>query len=138
MASLRRTRPSTCDSATSWPCLRPGRLGAARRTTGDEIAFGLVGKFWRPVIDYAPVTAAEFRAFAELGYAKTIYLLSVRALDTRRRLLSGTMRTATTDEHARRWFRRYWTFGVGSGAHVLVNGLIDVVRENAEQVQTAS
>ena len=32
------------------------------------------------------------------------------------------MRTATTDEHARRWFRRYWTFGVGSGAHILVAG----------------
>ena len=31
-------------------------------------------------------------------------------------------RTATTDEHARRWLRRSWTFGVGSGAHVLVNG----------------
>jgi hypothetical protein len=42
------------------------------------------------------------------------------------------MRTATTDEHARRWFRRYWTFGVGSGAHVLVNGLLDVTRELAE------
>jgi hypothetical protein len=33
---------------------------------------------------------------------------------------------------ARRWFRRYWTFGVGSGAHVLVHGLLDVVREDAE------
>jgi hypothetical protein len=43
------------------------------------------------------------------------------------------MRTATTDEGARRWFRRYWTFGVGSGAHVLVNGVIDVTREMAEQ-----
>jgi len=32
-------------------------------------------------------------------------------------------RTATTDEHARRWFRRYWTFGIGSGAHLLVNDL---------------
>ena len=42
------------------------------------------------------------------------------------------MRTATTDEHARRWFRRYWTYGVGSGAHVLVNGLLDVTREMAE------
>jgi hypothetical protein len=35
------------------------------------------------------------------------------------------MRTATTDEQSRRWFRRYWTLGVGSGAHVLVNGLIE-------------
>jgi hypothetical protein len=79
-----------------------------------------VGKFWRPVIDFGTVTAEWFRDFAEPGYAKTIYSLSMRALDKRRTLLSGVMRTATTDEHARRWFRRYWTFGVGSGAHILV------------------
>jgi hypothetical protein len=43
------------------------------------------------------------------------------------------MRTATTDEHARRWFRRYWTYGVGSGAHILVHALLDLVRESAER-----
>jgi hypothetical protein len=42
------------------------------------------------------------------------------------------MRTATTDEHARRWFRRYWTFGVGSGAHILVGALLDSGRRAAE------
>ena len=98
----------------------------------DEIALGLVGRFWRPVIEFAKVPADRFCDFAEPGYAKTIYSLSVRALDGRRTLLSGVMRTATTDEHARRWFRRYWTFGVGSGAHILVDGLLDVTREMAE------
>lgn len=100
---------------------------------GDEIALGLVGKFWRPVIPFAKVTADGFRDFAEPGFAKTVYALSVRALDENRTLLSGVMRTATTDEHSRRWFRRYWTLGVGSGAHVLVNGVIDLTREIAER-----
>jgi len=99
---------------------------------GEEVALGLVGKFWRPVIDFAAVDAATFAEFAEPGYAKTVYSLSTRALDDGRTLLSGLMRTATTDEHARRWFRRYWTFGVGSGAHVLVTGLLEVAREDAE------
>jgi hypothetical protein len=99
----------------------------------DEIALGLVGKFWLPVIAYAKVTAEGFRDFSEPGYAKTIYSLSVRAVEPNRTLLSGVMRTATTDEQARRWFRRYWTFGVGSGAHVLVNGVLDVTREAAER-----
>ena len=100
----------------------------------DEIALGLVGKFWRPVIELARVSsAAEFRDFSEPGFARTIYALSVRALDPRRTLLSGVMRTATTDEDARRWFRRYWTLGVGPGAHLLVNGLLDVTREMAEE-----
>ena len=98
----------------------------------QELALGLVGKFWRPVISYAEVKAGEFRAFAEPGYAKTIYSLSVRALDLEHTLLSGTMRTATTDERARRWFRRYWTLGVGSGAHILVQGVIDLTKEIAE------
>ena len=91
------------------------------------------------MIEFARVSSpAEFRQFAEPGFAKTIYALSVRALDARRTLLSGTMRTATTDESARRWFRRYWTLGVGSGAHVLVNGLLEVTREMAEQKKDES
>ncbi len=100
---------------------------------GDQIALGLVGKFWRPVIQFARVSAEDFREFDQPGYAKTIYSLAVRALDSRHTLLSGVMRTSTTDEEARRWFRRYWTFGVGSGAHVLAQGVVDVVREAAEQ-----
>jgi hypothetical protein len=101
----------------------------------DEIALGLVGKFWLPVIAYANVPPASFHSFNEPGFAKTVYSLSVQPLGEHRTLLSGVMRTATTDEHARRWFRRYWTFGVGSGAHVLVNGLLDVTRELAESRQ---
>ena len=99
----------------------------------DEIALGLVGKFWRPVIQFARIAPDTFREFQEPGYAKTIYSLSVRPIDGRHTLLSGVMRTATTDANARRWFRRYWTLGVGSGAHVLVQGVIDLTREAAEQ-----
>ena len=100
---------------------------------GHEIALGLVGKFWRPVIEFARITSAdEFRDFDEPGFAKTVYDLSVREVGANRTLLSGEMRTATTDAHARRWFRRYWTFGVGSGAHILVGALLDSARRAAE------
>lgn len=85
------------------------------------------------MIQFAKVEAEAFKDFAEPGYAKTVYWLAIRALEAERTLLSGTMRTATTDEHARRWFRRYWTFGVGSGAHLLVDALLDLVREHAEK-----
>jgi hypothetical protein len=100
---------------------------------GNEIALGLVGKFWRPVIEFVQITSAdEFRDFDKPGFAKTVYDLSVREVAANRTLLSGLMRTATTDEHARRWFRRYWTFGVGSGAHILVAALLDSARRAAE------
>jgi hypothetical protein len=100
---------------------------------GEEIALGLVGKFWRPVIEWASIgSAEEFRAFDQPGFAKTVYDLSVHEVEPGRTLLSGLMRTATTDEHARRWFRRYWAFGVGSGAHILVGALLDSARRAAE------
>lgn len=102
---------------------------------GEEIVLGLVGQFWRPVIRYARVDAAGFREFAEPGYAKTVYALAVRPLGPDRTLLAAVMRTATTDERARRWFHRYWTLGVGSGAHVLVGALLDAVRDDAERSQ---
>ena len=98
---------------------------------GRELALGLVGRFWRPVIQYASITPAEFVGFAEPGFAKTVYALSVEERDGKT-LLSAVMRTATTDERARTWFRRYWTVGVGSGAHLLVHALLDVVREDLE------
>jgi hypothetical protein len=99
----------------------------------EEIALGLVGKFWRPVIEFARVgSPAEFRQFDEPGFAKTVYALSARELDRTRTRLSGLMRTATTDEHARRWFRRYWSFGVGPGAHILVGSMLESARRRAE------
>ena len=101
----------------------------------DEIALGLVGKFWLPVIEYAKVSPETFDSFNKPGYAKTICSLSVERLGERRTLLSAVTRTATTDDHARQWFRRYWTFGVGSGTHVLMNGVLDVARERAESRQ---
>ena len=102
----------------------------------ESLALGLVGRFWRPVIEFEPVARDDFRDFCEPGFAKTVYELSVRGLDDGRTLLTGLMRTATTDEHARRWFRRYWTLGVGSGAHVLVRGVLEQARAAAEE-QTA-
>ena len=96
-----------------------------------EIALGLVGRFWLPVIEYRSVAADDFAAFAEPGWAKTVYALSSTPLGDGRAQLRGTMRTATTDETARRRFRRYWTVGVGSGAHVLVAALLDAAAESA-------
>jgi hypothetical protein len=126
---------------------QPGRLRLAETTElpatkggwvllgereNDELALGLIGKFWRPVIEYANFQAEEFRSFSEPGWAKTVYDLRVSQIEGGRTQLTGTMRTATTDDAARRWFHRYWTLGVGSGAHLLVDGLLDLVCDQAE------
>lgn len=122
----------TLHDTAKLPMSRGGWVLLGERTQ-EEIALGLVGKFWRPVIQYAEVDAATFKDFAEPGFAKTIYALGTRRLENDKTLLSAIMRTTTTDESARIWFRRYWTFGVGYGAHVLVHGLLDLVHEEAER-----
>jgi hypothetical protein len=124
-------RPMTLGALPSLPMTDGGWLLLGERP--GEIALGLIGKFWRPVIEFAAVADAEgFRAFDQPGFAKTVYDLAVTDLGDSTTLLSGSMRTATTDEHARAWFRRYWTFGVGSGAHVLVRALLEAARDAAE------
>lgn len=49
---------------------------------GQELALGLVGKSWRPMIQYADVEAEHFGEFAEPGWAKTVYALSATATTT--------------------------------------------------------
>ena len=66
------------DSATIPPALGGWVLLGER--PGEEIALGLAGKFWLPVIEFVPVTREGFRDFAQPGYAKTVYALSVRPL----------------------------------------------------------
>lgn len=107
MSASRPRRLRLCDLAEV--SLDQGGWVLLGQRDRDEIALGLVGRFWKPVIEFAPVTSeAEFRDFSQPGFAKTIYSLSVQPLDGGRTLLAGVMRTATTDAHARRWFRRYW------------------------------
>ncbi len=55
-------------SAGGWSLLGEG--------PDQELALGLVGRFWRPVIEYAEVAPEDFRDFSEPGWAKTVYALS--------------------------------------------------------------
>jgi hypothetical protein len=104
-----------------------------------EIALGLVGRFWRPVIEFADVADADaFRAFSRPGFAKTVYAVAAEELEPGTTLLTAGMRTATTDDHARRWFRRYWALGVGAGAHVLARALLEEARDAAERASERS
>lgn len=100
---------------------------------GSELAFGLVGKFWKPVIEYRDVAAPDFFEFDEEGFAKTIYAFRIVPTGENSSDLIAVMRTKAYGEDARKWFRRYWTYGVGSGAHVLVNSVIETTRDRAEQ-----
>ncbi|WP_276256167.1 hypothetical protein [Halomontanus rarus] len=98
---------------------------------GEEFVFGAVGKFWRPAIEWRRIDPEEFSAFDEPGYAKLAIGLSVRPYGEGRTLLSYEARTATTDDRARRNFRRYWRV-IGPFAGYLMSRALERIAADAE------
>ena len=102
-----------------------------------ELALGLVGRFWNPVIRPRRLpTADAFRAFDEPGYAKLVISFSVRPYGEQRSLLSYEARTACTSAAARRRFRWYW-LGVGPFAGYLMSRALVDIRADAEAARRA-
>lgn len=96
----------------------PGWLVLGERP-GAEIAFGAVGRFWQPVIEWRSVDAGDFPGFAEPGWGKIAANFSVLPYGSDRTLISYECRTATTDPYSRRSFARYWWFIRPFVAHIL-------------------
>jgi hypothetical protein len=73
----------------------------------DELVVGGIGRFWRPSGDLRRTDPAEFRSFAEPGWAKAAFNFQVERRAGHSVLTTET-RVAATDASARRRFRCYW------------------------------
>jgi hypothetical protein len=98
----------------------------------EELAFGAVGKFWQPSIEWRDVAAETFASFDEPGWGKIAANFSVRAYGDGATLLTYECRTVTTDPESRRKFLRYWRVGRPVIAHVF-RATVDTIRANAER-----
>jgi hypothetical protein len=86
--------------------LRGGFVMLADRP--DELVVGAVGRFWRASGEIRRVSADEFAAFREPGYAKAAFNMHAQPSPGGGTLLTTETRIQATDDHARRSFRRYW------------------------------
>lgn len=108
---------------------------ALGEVTGREIAFGAVGRFWRPNIawyDVRGMTPERFAAFREPGWGRIAANFSLRQYGAARTLISYEARTATADPDAARDFARYWTVIRPFVGHVMKAALA-AVRRDAER-----
>lgn len=111
----------------------PGWLSLGERD-GVEIAFGAVGAFWQPAIQWRDVPLADFTGFAEPGYGKIACSFSVRPYGRLRTLLTYECRTATTDPASRRRFARYWWLVRPFVRHIMRATLDTIGRDAARRV----
>jgi hypothetical protein len=94
-----------------------------------EFVVGSVGKFWRCDYEGRRITGEQFVPFREPGFAKLAISLGVRPSRTGGTVLRYEARTATTDETAKRIFRRYWRLIHPGVAMVMRRALMRIKRE---------
>ncbi len=96
-----------------------------------EIAFGAVGRFWQPIIEWHNVSPEDFSGFAESGWGKIAANLSVLPYGEFASLLTYECRTVTTDPGSRRRFLFYWWMIRPFVAHIL-RATLRQIKANAE------
>ena len=89
------------------PSALPGWL-LLGEVPGREAAFGAVGTFWKPDIEWHDVAPEQFAGFDEPGWGKIACHLLVRPDGAGRSVLTYECRTATTDLASRAQMSRYW------------------------------
>jgi hypothetical protein len=108
----------------------PGWLLLGERADA-ELAFGAVGKFWQPSIEWRDVPLEAFASFDEPGWGKIAANFSVLPYGESSTLLTYECRTVTTDGDSRRKFMRYWRLGRPVIAHIF-RATVSTIREHAE------
>lgn len=98
---------------------------------GRELVLGSIGRFWRRDYGWREVAAADFAAFDEPGYAKTVIGISLRPYGART-LLSYESRTSTTSAAAHRRFRPYWLL-LRPGIGIVMRRAVAAIRTEAER-----
>jgi hypothetical protein len=128
-ARLRGRRPRAREGAILEGFLRGGFVTLADRP--HELVVGGVGRFWRASAEVRRVSADEFAAFREPGYAKAAFNMHAQPSPGGGTLLMTETRIQATDEQARRSFRRYWLV-IHPGSAAIRRAWLRAIRRRAE------
>jgi hypothetical protein len=102
------------------------------RLPGAEIVVGSVGRFWQADYGHRSVSPEEYTEFSEPGYVKLAMDLCVAPISPTRCTLRYEARTNTTDDTARRRFRRYWRL-IRPGVGLVMGRAVALIRDEAER-----
>lgn len=104
----RVVRPAASEGLGLVRSLTGSRFVHLGARTGREHVFGLAGRFWTLGGGLRTLTAEEFSEFAEEGYAKAAWNLTVEPAGERASVLTTETRILCFGTRARRLFGLYW------------------------------
>lgn len=92
------------------PLVKSLGWGVLAEIADREIVMGGATQPWLPNPVFHSIAPAEFAAFNEPGYVKIAWTLRAEPLGGSETLFLTETRATTTNDYARRRFRRYWSF----------------------------
>jgi hypothetical protein len=98
---------------------------------GREVVLGAVTCPWVPNPVFHPVPAQEFASFLEPGHAKIVWTLRADPISAAESVARTETRVVTTDQAARKAFRRYWSL-VSPGVELIRWASLRLVKREAE------
>jgi hypothetical protein len=94
-----------------------------------EIVVGSIGRFWKPSIEFAPITPATFDTFELRGWGKLAWSITVAPRDGGGAWITFDLRVDAGDDASWRRFEWYWRL-IGPFSHAMRRGLLGTfVRE---------
>lgn len=99
---------------------------------GREIVLGAVTKPWESDVAFRSIPAGSFAEFREPGYVKIAWTLRADPIGENETMFHTETRVATTDQAARKLFRRYWSF-VAPGVEVIRIAMLRPLKNAAEK-----
>jgi hypothetical protein len=112
--------------------LKGGFVTLAERP--HELVVGAVGRFWLSSAEVRRVSAAEFAAFREPGYARAAFNMHAEPAPGGGTQLTTETRIQAIDDEARRSFRRYWRV-IYPGSAAIRLAWLRAIRRRAERAR---
>jgi hypothetical protein len=84
--------------------------GVLAEVPGRELIMGAVTQPWKPNVVFRALPPEEFAAFNDPDYVKIVWTLRADPVDATHSIFRTETRAVATNPHARRNFRRYWSF----------------------------
>jgi hypothetical protein len=105
--------------------------GTLAETPGREVIMGAVTRPWESAPTFQALSPETFASFAEPGYAKIIWTLTVEPRGEAESVFITETRVQTTDHDSRERFRRYWAM-LSPGILVIRWQTLGLVKDAAE------